>query len=175
MSLPDLTAVPLAKIATDGRTRQEYRNVASLARSISERGLLSPPYVRMTDDSEKPYALVCGGRRIAAARTLGWTEMPVIVASDDTDELEALLAEGEENTEREPFTPAEAVRHRQRIREVEARRAKERIDAGRERSHEARRLGPSKLDEPTPRPKATETETQRGQTIGEFLDERLAS
>lgn len=121
----DLTTLPLERIGTEGRTRQEYRNLDSLARSISERGLLSPPYVRYVPESGG-YSLICGGRRLAAIRSLGWAEVPVILASDDTDELEALLAEGEENTEREPFTPAEAVRHRQRIREVESRRAKER-------------------------------------------------
>lgn len=151
----DLTTLPLDRINTEGRTRQEYRNLDSLARSISERGLLSPPYVRYIPESGA-YSLICGGRRLAAIRSLGWAEVPVILASDDTDELEALLAEGEENTEREPFTPAEAVRHRQRIREVEARRAKERQREGNSRGGSAERV-PSKLDE-TPRDHRAEAE-----------------
>lgn len=113
---------PVSEIVVGDRTRQEFRNVDSLARSISERGLLSPINLRLAGDGTKH--LVCGGRRLAAVKSLGWSTVDVLIIEDDLDELEALYAEGDENTEREPFTPAEAVRHRQRIKDVEARAAK---------------------------------------------------
>lgn len=114
---------PLHDITVGERSRQSLRNIDSLARSMDERGLLSPVYVRHTSDG---YVLICGGRRLEAARRLGWEGLPALVAEDDVDEKEALLAEGDENTEREPFTVAEAVEHRRRIREIEARSAKRR-------------------------------------------------
>lgn len=153
------SAFPVTDIVTGDRTRQEFRNVDSLARSIKERGLLSPLNLRMEADGTK--VLVCGGRRLAAVKSLGWETVPVLIIEDDIDELEALYAEGDENTEREPFTPAEAVRHRQRIHDIEARAAKDRQDEGREKAHESRRVGCSNLEHPTPKPQPqSETKTR---------------
>lgn len=151
---------PVSEIVVGERTRQEFRNVESLARSIEQRGLLSPINLRLAPDGSK--VLVCGGRRLAAVKSLGWETVNVLIIEDALDELEALLAEGEENTEREPFTPAEAVRHRQRIHAIEARAAKERQ---REGAHQgaaitnATSAPSSKLDEGD-RPRAIETTTR---------------
>jgi len=121
---------PISEILVQDRSRKTMRNVESLARSIRERGLLHPVVVREVDGQ---LVLVAGQRRIEAARSLGWTDIPVTVVTTLDDEMDALCAEGEENTEREPFTPAEAVEHRRRIREVEAKAAKDRQrEAGRE-------------------------------------------
>lgn len=118
-----MSGVPIESIAIQDRSRNTLRNVDSLARSIRERGLLHPVVVR---EVEGNLVLVAGQRRIEAARSLGWTDIPVTVVTTLDDEMDALCAEGEENTEREPFTPAEAVEHRRRIRDVEAKAAKER-------------------------------------------------
>jgi len=118
-----MTVLPIAVIGIGQRSRSEIRNVETLAQSIRERSLLHPPVVRRDGDR---WLLVCGERRLAAMRSLGWTETPVTVAETISDELEALYAEGDENTEREPFTLAEAVEHRRRIRDAEQRSAKER-------------------------------------------------
>lgn len=156
---------PIDSISIGERSRQELTAIDSLARSIEQTGLLQPPVVRWTDAG---LTLVCGQRRIEAARKLGWTSIPVRVIESDMDELAALYAEGDENTEREPFTVAEAVRHRRRIREVESRLAKERIDAGREKSHAARRgeVGPSNLDEPKPKPHESTTRHRTAKATG---------
>lgn len=116
-------SIPLDRITVRGRTRQEMRNIASLANSIQHRGLLQPVVVRPDGDR---FQLVAGGRRIEAIRSLGRSEVDANIAESLADELEALLAEGEENTEREPFTPTEAVEHAERIRSVEEARAAER-------------------------------------------------
>jgi ParB family chromosome partitioning protein len=99
------------------------RNIDSLAKSIEDRGLLQPIVVRPDGVG---YALVAGGRRIEAHRKLGRAQIDAHIADSLADELEALLAEGEENTEREPFTPTEAVEHAERIRAIEEQRAAER-------------------------------------------------
>lgn len=118
-----MATAPVSDITIQDRSRKAPRNIDSLARSIRERGLLHPVVVR---EVEGRLVLVAGQRRIEAARSLGWTEVPVTVVTTLDDEMDALCAEGEENTEREPFTPAEAVEHRRRIRDVEAKAAKNR-------------------------------------------------
>jgi ParB family chromosome partitioning protein len=118
-----MTTVAIDAIRIGERSRTEMRDIESLARSIRERGMLHPPVVRRVG---KQIVLVAGQRRIAAARQLGWDETPVTFAESVHDEIEALYAEGEENTEREPFTAAEAVAHRRRIHDAIARQAKER-------------------------------------------------
>lgn len=120
-------SIPLDQIRIGERSRKEIRNVESLAASIDARGLLQPIVVRRDGDR---YALVAGGRRIEACRALGKSEIHAHVAETLGDELEALLAEGEENTEREAFTPVEAVAHAARIEAVEKERAEERRREG---------------------------------------------
>lgn len=92
--------LPIDKIVVGERSRTEARAVESLSRSIREHSLIQPPVVRRDGDR---FMLVCGMRRLAAMRSLGWTETPVTVAETINDELAALYAEGDENTEREPF------------------------------------------------------------------------
>lgn len=137
----------IASIVVGERSRRDMTKIEQLAASIERVGLIQPPVVR---EVAGEYHLVCGGRRLAAMQHLGWTETRVTVAHDLTDELVALLAEGDENTEREPFTVAEAVEHRRRIREVEARLAKERQRAAGPTSVAKREAnGSSNLDEPS--------------------------
>ena len=114
----------LSAIQIGTRSRRALTGIESLAASIEKVGLLHPPAVREAADGS--FVLVAGHRRIEAMKLLGWTETRVTVIGTLDDELDALLAEGDENVEREPFTPAEAVAHAARIREVEAARAKER-------------------------------------------------
>lgn len=119
--------IPLDQIRIGERSRKEIRNIGSLADSIRERGLLQPIVVRRDADG---YVLVAGGRRIEAFRSLGRALIGAHVAETLSDELEALLAEGEENTEREAFTPVEAVAHAARIEAIEKQRAEDRRREG---------------------------------------------
>lgn len=159
--------IRLDEIEIGDRSRTEARNVQSLARSIREHSLIQPPVVRRVAGR---YVLVCGLRRLAAIRSLGWSQTPAVLAESIADEVAALYAEGDENTEREPFTPAEAVAHRRRIREAEARAAKERQRASAARTaasrprDEAGRLTPmpvsSKLEQPGPVEPQAESRTR---------------
>jgi ParB family chromosome partitioning protein len=152
--------ISIDDIEVGERSRAELRNIESLAHSIREHSLIQPPVVRRDGGR---YVLVCGGRRLAAMRSLGWTQTPVVVAESITDELAALYAEGDENTEREPFTVAEAVAHAKRIREAEARAAKERQRAAGPASvakRERREDGSAKLAEPSEPEPRHERETR---------------
>ena len=110
--------LPIDRIVIRERTRKTMTNIAALADSIRETGgPLHPPFVRRDGHD---FVLVAGARRLAAMRQLGYDRVAVTVAHSLVDGRSALLAEGEENTQREPFTPSEAVAHAARIEAVEA-------------------------------------------------------
>lgn len=159
-----MTALPIDAIEVRERSRVGITNLDSLAKSISERGLLHPPAVRLVGDA---WVLIAGQRRLEAVRLLNWTTVPVTVAESVLDELAALEAEGDENTEREPFTPEEAVRHRKRIERLVAAQAKERQAAAiKERDEKGRAVSTgSKLEqvgESKPADRKTRARTAKG-------------
>lgn len=86
-------------IIVGDRVRKDMGDLATLAASIKQHGLLHPVVVK------RDRTLVAGHRRIEAVRHLGWREIPVTVI--DVEDL--LSAERDENTERKDFTPTEAV------------------------------------------------------------------
>jgi ParB-like chromosome segregation protein Spo0J len=93
------TTMPLADIKVGKRHRQEMGDIDPLAASIAaEIGLLHP--VVRSDGT-----LVVGGRRLAALKRLGWSEVPVRVVDIDA----IVLGELAENTYRKDFTPSEMV------------------------------------------------------------------
>lgn len=93
------------------RDRADLGDIRQLADSIAAVGLLHP--VVVTGSGE----LVAGGRRVAAVRELGWTEVPVTVV-DLTTAADVLRGEADENTCRKPLTPYEASRARERRAQV---------------------------------------------------------
>ncbi len=77
--------------------------VQMLAESISRHGQMTPIEVRkLPPGAETPYVLVAGAHRIEAMRTLGKSEISVVVF--DGDELSARLREIEENLARHDLT-----------------------------------------------------------------------
>jgi hypothetical protein len=110
------------------RFRKDMGDIPALAAKITELGLLQPPVV---DPNGK---LVCGERRILAARHLGWTEIPVHVVDIDA----VVRGEFAENTCRKDFTPSELVAIGREVERVERERAKVR------KAHDGR---PGKLPE----------------------------
>src|SRR3546814_2137606 len=80
------------------------RDLAPLMRSIERLGLLQP--VTITPDG----MLVCGHRRLAAVKQLGWPTLRVWVRTGVSDHLTQLLAEQDENTMHRPLSPLDAAR-----------------------------------------------------------------
>lgn len=74
------------------------RDLAPLMRSIERLGLLQP--VTITPDG----VLVCGHRRLAAVKRLGWPTLRVWVRTGVSDHLTQLLAEQDENTMHRPLS-----------------------------------------------------------------------
>lgn len=71
----------IANITVGERIRKDMRDLASLAASIAEDGLLQPIVV------SQHFVLLAGERRLRACRDiLGWTEIPVQIVEVDDDE-----------------------------------------------------------------------------------------
>jgi ParB-like chromosome segregation protein Spo0J len=110
----------IADIKVGERHRKEMGDIAALAASIGETGLLHPVVV------SRDGKLIAGERRLLAAQQLGWTEVPVTVV--DLDNI--VHGEFAENTERKDFTYTEAVAIKRAIEPVEKAAAKERQRTG---------------------------------------------
>lgn len=90
-------------IRVAGRFRRDLGDLDELCASIEAVGLLQP--ITITPDG----TLVCGARRLAAVKRLGWPLVKVWVTSTISSRLAEVLAEQHENTVRKPFTPTEAA------------------------------------------------------------------
>lgn len=90
-------------IGVGRRHRQDYGDLAPLVESIRRNGLLQP--ITITLDGH----LICGARRLAAIRQLGWKTVNVWVRSGVSDRLGQLLAEQDDNLLHKPLTQLEAA------------------------------------------------------------------
>lgn len=90
-------------IHVGARHRSDLGDIDTLAASIEREGLLQP--ITISPDG----FLVCGARRLAAIKALGWKTVNVWVRSGLSDHLGLLLAEQDENTLHKPLTPLEAA------------------------------------------------------------------
>jgi len=98
--------VPIEDIKVKKRIRKEMGDIAALAESMNRFGQITPILIT------KKNVLVAGGRRLLAAKTLGWRTINAVIA-EIPDELSKLEYELEENMQRRNFTAgeeAEAVR-----------------------------------------------------------------
>jgi ParB family chromosome partitioning protein len=94
------------------RIRREMGDIEALAESFKKFGQISPIVV------SKKRVLIAGGRRLAAAKYLGWKTINAVMV-DTNGNLGALEYEVEENRQRRDFNPeelAEAARKIYRLR-----------------------------------------------------------
>ena len=90
-------------ITVGHRHRTDLGDIDALASSIERDGLLQPPTI--TPDG----TLVCGARRLAAIKKLGWRRVSVWVRSGISNRLGHLLAEQDDNQLHKPLTPIESA------------------------------------------------------------------
>lgn len=86
--------------------REEFdaKELAALAASIAEHGVLQPIVVRRLGER---YELIAGERRVRAVRELDWQTVPAVVRSfDEQQSLELALIE---NIQREQLNPVETA------------------------------------------------------------------
>ncbi len=121
--------------------------LAALAASIREHGLLQPILVRPARGPGAAYEIVAGERRWRAAQRAGLEEVPVVVRElDDRGALELALVE---NLQREDLNPLEEAEAYARLVQDFGRSQEEVAQAlGRSRSHIANTLRLLQLPEP---------------------------
>lgn len=84
------------------RRKIDSERLEELIASVKARGLVQPILIRETEEG---YELICGERRLEAARALGMRTIPAIVRSvSDVEALELSLIE---NLQREDLNPVE--------------------------------------------------------------------
>jgi len=105
------------------RHRADLGDIDALAASIGRDGLLQP--LTITIDG----VLVCGARRLAAIKKLGWRTVNVWVRSGLSDRLGQLLAEQDDNMLHKPYTQLEAAGLYREIKQVMAEDAARRKSA----------------------------------------------
>jgi N6-adenosine-specific RNA methylase IME4/ParB-like chromosome segregation protein Spo0J len=112
-------AIPIDRIVIGERHRKDLGDVAALARSIDEIGLMHPIVVRPDG------LLIAGKRRLQAFKLLGKTTIPAT-----TLDIESVVrGEFAENSHRKDFTPSELVAIGREVERVERERAKTRMVA----------------------------------------------
>ncbi|WOR14857.1 ParB/RepB/Spo0J family partition protein [Hyphomonas sp. FCG-A18] len=79
--------------------------LAELAESIRQRGVLQPILVRPDPDAPNRYQIIAGERRWRAAKQAGLEDMPAVIR--DSDDLELLEIGIIENVQRENLNPIE--------------------------------------------------------------------
>ncbi len=84
------------------RVRLDVGDLEPLKDSLRRYGLLNP----ITINSK--HELIAGGRRLEAAKAIGWTSINAVVV-DNLDPVTELEIELEENNQRKAFTDAELL------------------------------------------------------------------
>ena len=105
--------VPIEKIKVKKRIRKDLGDIAGLADSMKRYGQISPILITKKND------LIAGGRRLEAARSLGWTNINAVIA-EIPDELSKLEYELEENIQRRDFSQAEIQEAFQKIERLQS-------------------------------------------------------
>jgi ParB family chromosome partitioning protein len=103
--------VPLSEIIVKKRVRKDMGNIVALADSMKRYGQMSPILLNSRNQ------LIAGGRRLEAARYLGWRTINVVVI-DANENLSMLEYEVEENMQRQNFTGDEIARAARRLNKL---------------------------------------------------------
>ncbi|MCL1993953.1 MAG: ParB N-terminal domain-containing protein [Spirochaetes bacterium] len=104
--------VPIEDIIVKNRARKDLVDIDALAESFKRHGQISPIVI------SKKNVLIAGGRRLEAAKLLGWTTINVSV-SECESEVEMLELEIEENVQRRDFTIEELAGATQRVHKLQ--------------------------------------------------------
>ena len=92
------------------RTNFDSQELAELAASIREHGIIQPLLLAATDESER-YCLIAGERRLLAAQQAGLASVPAIIRQVSQQELvEVALVENVQRADLSPLEAAEAFR-----------------------------------------------------------------
>ncbi len=106
--------IPIEQIHRNaGQPRMDFDGdeLAMLADSIREKGVLQPILVRPSPEQPGEYQIVAGERRWRAAQIAGLTTVPVVLRElDDLETLEIAIIENVQRTDLNPIEEATAYR-----------------------------------------------------------------
>jgi len=100
--------IQINDIKVKRRIRKDMGDITALADSMKRYGQISP--ILLTKNN----VLIAGGRRLEAARSLGWSTINAVIA-EIPDELSQLEYELEENIQRRNFNQTETQEAAKRI------------------------------------------------------------
>ena len=100
--------VPIESIVVNKRIRKDMGDIEALAESFKCYGQITPIIINRKN------ILIAGGRRIEAAKFLGWQSINAVII-DKSGELEQLELELEENKYRKDFNDAEVAEAARKI------------------------------------------------------------
>jgi ParB family chromosome partitioning protein len=109
---PEFLYVQADKIVVMEQVRStidtETESFKSLIQSIKDKGILEPLIVTAQDDGT--YMLICGERRLAAARKLEFESVPIRVIEAGKESGEIIALQLTENLQREDLNPIDQAR-----------------------------------------------------------------
>ena len=103
--------IPIKDINVKHRIRRDLGDIQALAESLARHGQISPVIIN------KKNVLVAGGRRLEAAKLLGWKEIEAVVF-ETSGELQQLELEVEENKHRKDFNDEETAKAAKKIHKL---------------------------------------------------------
>lgn len=110
-----LVRVQVSELHPDpNNLREEITDVSELAASIEQVGLLQPIIARRAPDDDR-LVVVCGHRRLAALKMLGWATVDAVVRREMPPD-QVLVAMLSENGQRVQLDPIEEARAFNRLR-----------------------------------------------------------
>jgi ParB/RepB/Spo0J family partition protein len=104
---PQLQFVELAHIRAAAQVRTEFNDedLAELAASIQQQGILQPVLLRPDPDAIGSYVIIAGERRVRAAHLAGLTAVPALIG--EVDQAKAAEMQLVENIQREELSITE--------------------------------------------------------------------
>ncbi|MCX5812989.1 MAG: ParB/RepB/Spo0J family partition protein, partial [Proteobacteria bacterium] len=109
---PEFLYIPVANIVVLEQVRSninvETDSFKSLMQSIKDKGVLEPLIV--TGQEDGTYLLICGERRLVAARQLGLESVPVRVIEAGKELGETIALQLTENLQREDLNPIDQAK-----------------------------------------------------------------
>ena len=168
--------VRIGELDGSRNVRRDLGDLASLTESVADVGVLSP--IRVAADPDGGLTIVCGHRRVAAARAAGRDTVVAVVVSDLNEE-ERLLMMLVENLQRADLDPIDEAEGYTRL--VDAGWGQNQVAArvGRSKGHVSRRRALLKLPaEVQEQVRSGEISVSHGyqlsQVADEFSDEEMA-
>ena len=119
--------LPVGSIRVAERIRKDNGGLEELANNIREHGLINP--ITVMEQTEGGYVLIAGLRRLKAMELLGAEEIrATVMTALEADEM--LMLEIAENEQRKEFTVSEKLAFAEKLKAVEAEKARVRKSAG---------------------------------------------